>query len=227
VVVRPPGHHAMPDNAMGFCLLGNVAMAVRYAQKRHQLERVMIVDYDVHHGNGTQDMLYDDPHSLFISMHQYPFYPGSGALHETGSGAGQGYTVNIPLPAGHDDHSYATLFRDIIWPLADRYQPQLLVVSAGFDAHWNDPLANMHLTLSGYAHMTRELIQMARAHCDGKIVVVLEGGYDLDVLSHGVQNIAHALLGDDTISDPLGPGPQRTAPVIAPLIAEVKHIHRL
>ena len=226
-IIRPPGHHAEPDNAMGFCLLGNVAIAVRHAQLAHHLERIMIVDYDVHHGNGTQDMLYDDPHSLFISTHQSPYYPGSGGLHETGRGQGIGYTVNIPLREGHGDESYYKLYSEIIWPLAERYKPQLLVVSAGFDAHWDDPLAGMKLSLSGYAHLTRELIHMAQKLCGGKIVFVLEGGYNLQVLAHGVRNIASALLGDDSVSDPLGPAPQHTLPTVQPLVAELKRIHNL
>lgn len=226
-VVRPPGHHAVPDQAMGFCIFGNVAIAARYAQQAYQLERILIVDFDVHHGNGTQDMLYDDPKALFISTHQYPFYPGTGALHETGTGAGKGYTINIPLQAGHGDHNYATIFQDIIWPAAERYKPQFMVVSAGFDAHWDDPLANMRLSLTGYAHLTRELIRIAETFCEGKIAFVLEGGYNLQALAHGIRNVAHALLGDDDVSDPLGPAPSHREPPIAPLIAEVKRIHGL
>ena len=226
-VVRPPGHHAIHDNAMGFCIFGNVALAARYACETHNLERIMIVDYDVHHGNGTQALLYDDPRTLFVSTHQYPFYPGTGGMRETGIQAGKGYTVNIPLSAGHGDENYAAIFRDIIWPLADRYQPQLLVVSAGFDAHWDDPLAHMNLSLMGYANLTRELIKMAAKHCDGKIVFVMEGGYNLQVLAHGVRNIAHALLSDDDISDPPGPSPHQREPAIAKLISEIKRIHQL
>ena len=226
-VLRPPGHHAVSDQAMGFCLLGNVAIATRFAQRRHQLERVMIVDYDVHHGNGTQDLLYDDPHSLFISTHQYPFYPGTGAIHETGTGEGQGYTVNIPLSAGHGDKSYAKIYETILWPLAERYQPQLLIISTGFDAHWDDPLAHMRLSLSGYAHLTGELIKIAEKYCAGKIVFALEGGYNLNALAHGVRNIAHALLGDDEISDPIGPAPAEIEPDVEPLITQIRQIHGL
>jgi acetoin utilization deacetylase AcuC-like enzyme len=226
-VVRPPGHHAVRDSAMGFCIFGNVALAARFACETHGLERIMIVDYDVHHGNGTQALLYDDPHTLFVSTHQSPFYPGSGDIRETGTRKGQGYTVNIPLSAGNGDTNYLAIFREIIWPLADRYKPQLLVVSAGFDAHWDDPLANMNLSLTGYAYLTRELIHMAEKHCNGKIVFVLEGGYNLQALAHGVCNIAHALLGDDVIHDPLGPSPLQREPATAALIAEIKRIHQL
>lgn len=226
-VVRPPGHHAVQDQAMGFCIFGNVALATKYAQQAYQLERIMIVDFDVHHGNGTQDMLYDDPKALFISTHQYPFYPGTGALHDTGKGPGKGYTINIPLQAGHGDNNYAAIFQDIIWPAAERYKPQFIVVSAGFDAHWDDPLAHMRLSLTGYAHLSRELIHMADSYCDGKIAFVLEGGYNLQALAHGIRNVAHALLGDDDISDPLGPAPGQPEPPVAPLIAEVRRIHGL
>jgi acetoin utilization deacetylase AcuC-like enzyme len=226
-VVRPPGHHAVQDQAMGFCIFGNVALATKFAQQTHHLERILIVDFDVHHGNGTQDMLYDDPKTLFISTHQYPFYPGTGALHDTGTGSGKGCTINIPLQAGHGDRSYAAIFQDIIWPAAERYKPQFILVSAGFDAHWDDPLANMRLSLTGYAHLTHELMRMADTYCDGKIAFVLEGGYNLQALAHGVRNTAHALLGDNDISDPLGPAPGWPEPSINSLIAEVRRIHAL
>ena len=167
-VVRPPGHHALRATMMGFCLLSNVAIGVRHAQAVHGLDRILIVDYDVHHGNGTQDMLYDDAHSLFLSTHQSPFYPGTGDLYETGTGDGAGFTVNVPLIAGHGDNSYSAVYREVVWPVAERYHPQLIIVSAGFDAHWRDPLAEMRLSLSGYDHLNRELIAMAEQFCDGR-----------------------------------------------------------
>lgn len=225
--VRPPGHHAMPDHAMGFCILGNVPIAARYAQKQYGLERILIVDFDVHHGNGTEAMLYDDPTTLFISSHQYPFYPGTGALTDSGAGQGRGFTLNIPLAAGHGDASYAALYEQVVWPAARRFQPQLILVSAGFDAHWLDPIAGMRLSLTGYAHLTRELIRMAQELCGGKIVFAMEGGYNLDALSHGMVNIAHALLGDTVISDPLGPPRDRREPDIQPVIGQIKQIHGL
>jgi acetoin utilization deacetylase AcuC-like enzyme len=225
--VRPPGHHAMPDHGMGFCLLGNIAIAARHAQAQHGIERVLIVDYDVHHGNGTEAMFYDDPSVLFISTHQYPLYPGTGAATDVGSGAGAGYTINAPLPPGTGDKGYSRIFSEIIWKAAERFQPQLILVSAGFDAHWRDPLALMNVTLNGYAHMTGELIKMAETLCGGKIVFAMEGGYDLDALSYGICNVARQLIGEEPL-DPLGePGNLRAEPDITPLITLLKRLHRL
>lgn len=225
-VVRPPGHHARPSTGMGFCLLGNIAIAARFAQRAYHVERILILDFDVHHGNGTQEMFYDDDSVLYISTHQYPFYPGTGKLTETGVGRGLGYTLNIPLPARNGDSNYAHVCKQLIWPMVRRFQPQLVLVSAGFDAHHRDPLAMMALSLHGFARMTRELIKMAEEFCDGKIVFVLEGGYDLEVLGHGVRNIAHALLGERQVSDPIGRRPI-TEPNIDPIIERLKLIHKL
>jgi acetoin utilization deacetylase AcuC-like enzyme len=226
-VIRPPGHHAMPGKAMGFCLLGNVAIATRYAQSRFGVDRVMIVDYDVHHGNGTEAMFYDDPSVLYISTHQYPFYPATGAVTDIGTGPGEGYTVNIPLPAGSGDINYARAFERIIWPAADRFQPQLVLVSLGFDAYWDDPLAEMRLTLSGYSHLGSEVIRMAHRLCDGKIVFMLEGGYNLDALRYGMSNVSRLLLGDSP-TDPLGvPSFHRDEPDITRLISKLQELHRI
>jgi len=227
VVARPPGHHAVPDAAMGFCLLGNVAMATLHACKRHGLERVLVVDIDVHHGNGSQDILYEEERVLFLSIHQSPLYPGTGAADETGASRGAGHTVNIPLRAGHGDDSYLALCEALVWPLARRQQPELMLVSVGFDAHHADPLANMRLTLGGYARFTRELLGMAQQCCDGRIVFVLEGGYQVDVLAHGVRNLAQLLLGDEELNDPLDNSGLRTRKDVGRVIDELRRIHRL
>lgn len=225
--VRPPGHHAIADYGLGFCILGNLAIAARHAQQKYGIERVLILDYDVHHGNGTEAMFYDDPSILFISTHQYPLYPGTGAVTDVGTGAGVGYTINVPLPAYCGDTNYARIFDEIVWKAAERFQPQLVLVSAGFDAHWTDPLAGMKLTLNGYAHLSSELIRMAEQYCGGKIVFVMEGGYDLDGLSHGICNIARLLLGDSP-TDPLGLPPNaRAEPDISHLLARIKVLHKL
>ncbi|MCU0495830.1 MAG: histone deacetylase [Anaerolineae bacterium] len=225
VAVRPPGHHALPERGMGFCLLGNVPIGARYAQQHYGLQRVMIVDFDVHHGNGTQDMFYDDPSVLFVSTHQFPFYPGTGGLNETGTGKGAGYTLNIPLAQGHGDVSYLAIYEDVLWPAAQRFQPELIIVSAGFDAHWTDPLAMMRLSLTGYAQLSYELVKMADQLCGGKIIFALEGGYDLNAVGYGMRNVAHALLKDDEVDDPLGLR-QGIEPDIMPLLDRVRRIHK-
>lgn len=226
-IVRPPGHHATADRQMGFCLLNNIAIAARHAQSREGIEKVLILDYDVHHGNGTNDIFFADPSVLFISTHQYPFYPGSGALDEIGADQGKGATINIPLSAGHGDSAYRRLFADIIRPAIERFEPDLMLISAGFDAHWVDPLASMQLTLSGYDHLARECMKLAERLCAGRIVFVMEGGYDLTALAHGWRNIARALLGQDEISDPYGSPRSPASADIQPLIDELRRIHRL
>jgi acetoin utilization deacetylase AcuC-like enzyme len=202
-VVRPPGHHAEANRAMGFCLLSNVAIAARAARDTWGVKRVLIVDYDVHHGNGTQAIFYDDPSVLFISSHQHNLFPGTGAIDDAGVGAGEGTTINIPLPGGCGDAQYRALFDAIITPAARRYQPELILVSVGHDAHWTDPLAAMRLTLHGYADLAAHMIALANELCGGRIAFVMEGGYNLGALAHGMVNIARLLIGD-TAQDPLG-----------------------
>ncbi|PJF36046.1 MAG: histone deacetylase [Candidatus Thermofonsia Clade 1 bacterium] len=226
VAVRPPGHHAVPDMAMGFCLLANVAIAARYAQAQYGVQRILIVDYDVHHGNGTQEIFYEDGSVYFCSTHQSPWYPGTGLLQETGAGKGKGTTLNLPLPAGVGDSGFKRLYAEVLWPAARRFRPHLMIVSAGFDAHWRDPLGGLQLTLSGYAHLSRELIRMAAELCDGKIIFVQEGGYDHEALSCGMLNVAYALLGLETVYDPIGAAP-RSEPSIEDLIRRAKAIHQL
>ncbi len=244
--VRPPGHHARPQQPMGFCLLNNVAIAARYAQRRHGLERVAIVDIDVHHGNGTQDAFYDDPTVLYVSMHQYPFYPGTGRADELGGGDARGTNVNIPLPAGCGDAEYAAVFEQIVEPVVRRFRPELLLVSCGFDAHYADPLAMMSLSIDGYGALMSRLRALAEELCGGRLVAALEGGYDLDAVAWGVRRAIEVLLGPSTSSghgdaptpDPLGPedltpspfpkgkGNAR-APDISGLLSELRTLHTL
>ncbi len=224
--IRPPGHHATPTQGMGFCLINNVAVAARHLQRRHGVERIAIVDIDVHHGNGTQDVFYADPTVLYISTHQVPLYPGTGAMVETGDGPGAGYTINIPLRPGTGDRGYAQVLDAVIWPALERFEPQILFVSTGFDAHWRDPLANMALTLKGYDRLVRGLMRMAERVCNGRIVFVMEGGYDLEVLGCGWLNIVRALLGEREIDDPIGPMGGVEADVSA-IINRLIHIHKI
>jgi acetoin utilization deacetylase AcuC-like enzyme len=225
--VRPPGHHARPQQAMGFCLLSNVAIAARYAQRRHGLGRVAIVDIDVHHGNGTQDAFYDDPTVLYVSTHQYPFYPGTGRAEETGPPEADGTNVNIPLPAGCGDAEYAAVFEQLVEPIVRRFQPELLFVSLGFDAHFADPLGMMSLSVDGYGELMSRLRALADELCDGRLVAALEGGYDLDAVAWGVRRAIEVLLGDAPTPDPLGPSPQRRAPEISELLAQGRRLHSL
>jgi acetoin utilization deacetylase AcuC-like enzyme len=223
-LVRPPGHHATPTRAMGFCLFNNVAVAAQAALADTNVERVFIADFDVHHGNGTQDIFADDPAIFYFSTHQYPHYPGTGRWNETGTGRGTGTVLNVPLPSQVGDAGYAQVFAELVWPLAVRFKPDLILVSAGYDAHWSDPLAQMSLSLTGYAWLGQELVAMANQLCKGRIVWTLEGGYQLDVLAYGVLNSFRAMLGESTIADPLGPSPYPERPVDA-LITRLKEIH--
>lgn len=224
--LRPPGHHATPSQAMGFCLLNSVAVAARYAQQAHGVGRIAIIDYDVHHGNGTQEVFYADPSVLYVSLHQSPLYPGTGHATETGTGDGQGATVNVPLPSGVGDAGYVAAFEQVVAPVTERFAPELILTSVGFDAHWADPLAQMGLSLNGYARLARRLIALARRLCGGQIVFVLEGGYNLAVLGPAWADVARSLLDEPAEPDPLGPAPS-PEPDIEPLLARIRRLHGL
>jgi len=195
-LVRPPGHHAEQGRAMGFCLFNNVALAARHAIREYGVKRIFIVDWDVHHGNGTQNAFYDTDEVLFISLHQSPLYPGSGGFTESGVGRGTGFTVNIPMPGGQGDLEYALIFNTVVAPLCRQYQPELILVSAGFDACYADPLSSMRLTHQGFAYMTRVLTELAEEFCNGRLFLCLEGGYDLAGLKGGVFAVLGELLGE-------------------------------
>jgi len=227
-LVRPPGHHATASQAMGFCLFNNVAVAARYAIERHNLSRVLIVDYDVHHGNGTQDIFYEDPRVLYFSTHQAPFYPGTGQSDQTGAGPGEGTTVNVPLPAYSDWSVYDPIFRQVLAPVADRFQPQLILVSIGYDAHWKDPLASMGLDNVSYVLLTRQVKALAEDLCDGRLILVQEGGYHLDAFAQCMVSCLNVLLGGDEVVDGLGP-PQTIhfRWNVDAVVAELRRIHHL
>lgn len=210
VLVRPPGHHATRHRAMGFCLFNNVAVAAQWALVHGGMERVAILDFDVHHGNGTQEIFYDRPDVLYCSIHQYPYYPGTGSIEEVGEGLGRGTTVNLPLMAGCGDETYLLATERVLVPAVRRFDPDCIFVSLGFDAHWADPLAGMRLSVRGYVGMLERVLVAAGDVCENRTVLLLEGGYDLEVLQNGMHAVACLLAGQRLPSDRLGPssGPE-------------------
>lgn len=192
-LVRPPGHHARPEGPMGFCLYNNIAVAAASAVERLGLERVLIVDWDVHHGNGTQEIFYDDPRVTFLSIHRWPFYPGTGAADETGTGRGLGATRNVPLPFGVSRGDYRSAFRAALHDVADGSRPELILISAGFDAHAEDPVGSLGLEVEDFVEMTRDVVAVAETHTQGRIVSVLEGGYNVAILADCVAQHLQAL----------------------------------
>ena len=192
--VRPPGHHAESDRAMGFCFFNNVAIGAHYLRQQYALERVAIIDWDVHHGNGTQNSFYRDEHVFFCSIHQAPHYPGTGAASETGQGKGLGSTLNIPVPYGSEDSSYFDIFKRRVGPALRTYNPDFILLSAGFDAHWRDPLGDIRLTTEGFRTLSRMVAEWAGLQSQGRLVSVLEGGYDLEGLCESTQVHLEALI---------------------------------
>ena len=220
-LVRPPGHHALQNRAMGFCLFNTIAIGARYLQHRYGAEKIAIVDWDVHHGNGTQSAFYEDPSVLFISTHQYPYYPGTGAVGEVGTREGEGFTINIPLPAGCADAEYLRVFRDIVAPAVRDFAPEWILVSAGFDPHRRDPLGGMGVTEKGFAGMARLLLQLADEYASSKVVFLLEGGYDLAALRNSVAAVLSAMQHVGPQSEALEAGGDR----IDPLVRKIQEVH--
>ncbi|XP_020579780.1 histone deacetylase 14 isoform X5 [Phalaenopsis equestris] len=229
-LIRPPGHHAIPKGPMGFCVFGNIAVAARYAQHVHGLTRVLIIDFDVHHGNGTCDAFYDDPNVFFLSTHQVGSYPGTGKIEQVGQGSGEGTTLNLPLPGGSGDYVMRSAFNEVIAPCAQRFKPDIILVSAGYDAHVLDPLAGLQFTAGTYYMLASSIKQLAKELCKGRCVFFLEGGYNLQSLSHSVVDTFRAFLEQPSLA------PQFDDPAILyeePLskakqaIQKIKHLHSL
>jgi acetoin utilization deacetylase AcuC-like enzyme len=213
-IVRPPGHHALPNRAMGFCFFNNVAIAAKWLIEKRGLRRVMIVDWDVHHGNGSQDIFYESPEVLYVSTHQFPDYPGTGSLHEIGYGAGLGFNVNAPMPAGFGDAEYIRVFDRLIMPIGRHFKPEFILVSCGFDCHFRDPLAQMRVTEAGFAAMARRMKRLAAERCGGKMVAALEGGYELEAIAQSGRAVIEEFGRDP--DEPIRPddGGDRVMPMI-------------
>jgi len=222
--VRPPGHHAERHRAMGFCLFNNVAVGAAYLRQHYALERILVVDWDLHHGNGTQHMFERDPGILYMSTHQYPFYPGTGAAEEVGARDGTGFTVNIPFPAGCGDAEYVDVFERLVVPVAERYEPQFVLLSAGFDAHARDPLGGMEVTEQGFRAMARMMLDVARDCSENRCAAILEGGYDLLAIRNSAEAVLDELRG--TRAPLAHPPASRAAPLVDQLIRLQKNYWR-
>jgi acetoin utilization deacetylase AcuC-like enzyme len=203
---RPPGHHAMRGQGMGFCLMNNIAVAAEQLIQQESAQRLAIVDLDLHHGNGTQDVFWERRDVLFISTHQRPLYPGSGSLQERGRGGGEGYTANFPMPPGSGDTAFRAVMEQAILPLLERFAPEMILVSYGFDIHWREPLGHLLVTAGGYANLIASLLKFAQQHCQGRMALVLEGGYDLEAAAACTLGVVNALI-EQPWQDPLGAAP--------------------
>jgi acetoin utilization deacetylase AcuC-like enzyme len=221
-LVRPPGHHAEADRAMGFCLFNNIAIGAHYLLRRHGLSRIMILDWDIHHGNGTQNAFYDSQQVLYCSSHQYPYYPGSGAVEEVGSGSGRGFTINIPLPGGQGDTDYLFLYSKILQPVVAEFRPEFILVSAGYDIYFRDPLGAMEVTPAGFARLTALLKSLAAATCDGRLLLVLEGGYHIQGIADSVKQTIMALASPVL---PDSAGSLHVTPQVQQIVDRVKKYH--
>ena len=207
-LTRPPGHHACRGQGMGFCLLNNIALAAEALVQEHGARRLAIVDLDLHHGNGTQDIFWQRGDVFYLSTHQSPLFPGTGLIDEIGAGEGAGFNANFPLPPGSGDDALLTVLDDLILPLLKRYQPEMILISYGFDPHWSDPLGHLIMSADGISQAVRSLVTQAEASCGGRVAVILEGGYNLEAAAACSLGVAAALLGQP-FSDPLGPAPYR------------------
>ena len=228
-LVRPPGHHAGVSNAAGFCLFNNVAIGAKYAIAKYGMKKILIIDWDLHHGNGTQAQFYSDRSVLYFSTHQYPYYPGTGAIEEIGRGEGLGYNVNVPLKPGTDDAQYVKIFRKVLVPLSVKFQPDLVLISAGFDPYYKDPLGGMKVTPGGFAYLTRILLDVADQCCGGKAVMTLEGGYHLTGLAESIKSVliemrdgTHA--SEDTLNRNEQDADSRIDPVIKKVMDQINPI---
>lgn len=226
-LVRPPGHHALPGRGMGFCIFNNVAVAARYAQSEKKLDRVMIVDWDAHHGNGTQDTFYDDPSVLYVSLHQYPHYPGTGWVDETGQGKGEGSTINFPFPAGTGEEHYYEALERVILPAGRKFAPDFLMVSAGYDSHTGDLLCSMRLNDMSYRKMTDYLIRLADECCDGRLIITLEGGYNLNAEARSIVQTVAGLAGIEVPGKDEAPEPTAYPDRATEVINQAARLHGL
>ncbi len=226
-LIRPPGHHAERDRPMGFCIFNNVALAAEYATNKFGLNKILIVDWDVHHPNGVQRIFYEDPKVLLFSSHRSPFFPGTGKMQEIGEGPGRGFTINVPLPAQRTNADFGNIYRHLLVPVALEFQPQLILVSAGFDTHCDDPIGGMRVTELGYARLTELILTVAQETCCGKVVAVLEGGYDLVALRRSVKEVLQTMKnGDAKATQDWKKNENTQYRRVQEIISAVKNIHK-